>query len=260
MKALDNTIRYYELLMVYEDTSLFFNRELPEGYHFEFYQDNEKDWIQIHLDSKEFTSVKEGKKIFHDFYSHFLEELNKRCLFIVENKTKEKVGTATVSLLKEPQFGCEAVLDWFAIKKSHQGKHLSKALLARTLQLAHQLNHKQLLLHTQTTTPLAAKIYLDCGFKPLNQEETTGWRILKSLINHDALRDFNLIEKEEIYNKRNIEIEKQLRELYKTDEFNYSIWDKNDLHCVSVYYNGVSHEYDFFEKENQVILKEIKDN
>ena len=38
MKILDNTIKYYELLMHYEDTSIFKKYELPEGFHYEFYK------------------------------------------------------------------------------------------------------------------------------------------------------------------------------------------------------------------------------
>ncbi len=37
MKTIDNRIKYYELLMNYDDTSKYINYELPEGYHYEFY-------------------------------------------------------------------------------------------------------------------------------------------------------------------------------------------------------------------------------
>ena len=64
------------------------------------------------------------------------------------------------------------------------------------------------MLHTQTTTWLAAKLYLDAVFEPLNIDEKTGWRILKTLTNHDKLSDFERINDEAIYDKRNIKIEK----------------------------------------------------
>lgn len=133
MKTLDNTIRYYELLMSYDKPASYQKTALLKGYYFEFYNNNEEDWIQIHLESQEFTSREEGKKIFYDFYHPFMDELNKRCIFLTDEKTKEKIGTATVSLLKEKQHGYDAVIDWFAIKKSYQGKHLSKAMLMRTI-------------------------------------------------------------------------------------------------------------------------------
>ncbi len=258
MKTLDNTIRYHELLMSYEDTSICPNIKLPSGYCFEFYQNDEEDWIQIHLESKEFTSIAEGKKIFQDFYGHFFNELSQRCIFIVEESTGEKVGTATISYLKDKQFGYDAVMDWFAIKKSHQGKHLAKAMLTRMICLAHELNHTGLLLHTQTTTPVAAKIYLDLGFVPLNKDDKIGWRILKTLTDHEKLKEFDAIESDQIYDLRNIEIERQLTEIYKPFDFNYSVWYKNGLHHVDSYCNDISHRHEYFETQNGISLKQIK--
>lgn len=106
------------------------------------------------------------------------------------------------------------------------------------------------MLHTQTTTWLAAKLYLDAGFKPLNTDEKTGWRILKTLTNHDKLSDFERINDEEIYDRRNIEIEKQLYDIYKTNDINYSVWYKNGLHNVYVWCNGISEEYEYYENNN----------
>ena len=88
MKTIDNTIKYYELLMNYDDTSRYINYNLPEGYHFEFYkQGDEKEWINIHISSGEFTSFERGLQYFHDFYDSFLTELNNRCFFIVADNT-----------------------------------------------------------------------------------------------------------------------------------------------------------------------------
>ena len=57
------------------------------------------------------------------------------------------------------------------IKKEYQGKKLSKPLISKIINVAHDLGHEKIMLHTQTTTWLAAKLYLDAGFKPLNVEE-----------------------------------------------------------------------------------------
>ena len=162
MKSYDNTIKYYELLMYYKDTSIYKKYSLPDGFHFEFYKDgNMKDWINIHIESGEFCAIEEGIMIFHDFYDTFIQELNKRCIFIVDDKTNEKVGTATVSLLSKEEFGYNGAVDWVAIKKDYQGKGLAKPLIAKILETANELEHKGIILHTQTTTWLAAKLYLD---------------------------------------------------------------------------------------------------
>lgn len=258
MKTFDNTIKYYELLIKYDDTSSYKKYELPEGYHWEFYkQGDEEEWVNIHIASGEFTSIEKGLQHFHDFYDFFLNELNKRCIFIVDDNSNEKVGTVTISLLEEPEFGYKAAVDWLAIKRSHQGKHLSKPLISKTLEVAHNLGHDSIILHTQTTTWLAAKLYLDYGFKILNKEEVNGWNILKTLTGHSLLNDYSNVTNEEIYDKRNIEIERQLKELYGTDDFNYSVWYKNGLHNVYTYVNGVPYEYEYFEENGTLRLEEV---
>jgi ribosomal protein S18 acetylase RimI-like enzyme len=166
--------------MKYDDTSTFKKYELPKGFHYEFYNPgDELEWVNIHIESGEFTSVSQGLEWFHTFYDNFINELDKRCVFIVDDKTNEKVGTATVSLLKEKEHGYDAAIDWFAIKKRYQGMGLSKPLITKFMEIAKELGHKKVILHTQTTTWLAAKLYLDYGFGILNKDEVNGWRILR---------------------------------------------------------------------------------
>ena len=258
MRTLDNTIKYYELLMCYDDTSAFKQYELPVGFHYEFYQSgDEEDWVMIHIESGEFTSMDEGLKYFHDFYDSFIDELNKRCIFIIDDTTNEKIGTATISLLKEKEYGYDAAVDWVAIKKKYQGRKLSKPLISKFMEIARDLGHKQIILHTQTTTWLAAKLYLDYGFEVLNKDEIMGWSILKTLINHEKLASYNIVSKDEIIDKRNVEIERQLSEMYGTDEFNYSVWYKNGLHNVYTYFNGVPYEYEYFYEGDNLRLEEV---
>ncbi len=96
---------------------------MPSEYHYEFYQEgDENDWVNIYISSGEFTSIEKGLDYFHGFYDSFMDELPKRCFFIVNDLTIEKIGTATVSLLQEEEYGCKATIDWLAIKKEYQGK------------------------------------------------------------------------------------------------------------------------------------------
>ena len=42
--------------------------ELPDGFHYEFYKPgDEEEWVMIHIESGEFTSVEMGLKHFHNF-------------------------------------------------------------------------------------------------------------------------------------------------------------------------------------------------
>ena len=212
MKTIDNRIKYYELLMNYDDTSKYINYELPEGYHYEFYKSGDEEaWINIHILSGEFTSFEKGLQYFHEFYDSFIDKLDKRCFFIVDDDTSEKIGTATISLLKNEEYGYKAAVDWLAINKDYQGKKLSRPLISKIISLAHELGHDKIILHTQTTTWLAAKLYLDAGFD----------------------------------------------NIYGTDNYNYSVWYKNDLHNVYVYSNGNSYEYEYFEEDDKIRLEKI---
>ena len=258
MKPFDNTIEYHELLMKYDNTKNYIKYNLPNGYHFEYYKDGDmNDWIKIHLDSREFTSFKEGKKIFHDFYDSFISELNKRCIFIIDDKTNEKVATVTVSLLSTLEYGYNAAIDWLAIKEKYQGKHLSKPLLSKMLEMANNLGHDKIILHTQTTTWLAAKLYLDYGFEILNKSEIKGWSILKTLTNHPKLLDYKTLNQENIYDQRIVKIKQQLDKIFNSDNYNYSVWYKNGMHNVYVYYNNKSYEYLYYEDNNKIRLEEV---
>ena len=258
MRAYDNRIKYYELLMKYDNIEQYKKYELPKGFHYEFYKlGDEEEWIKIHIESGEFTSFEKGLKYFHDFYDYFIDELPKRCIFIVDDITKEKVGTATISLLKETEYGYNGAIDWLAIKKSYQGRNLSKPLISKIVEVANGLGHDKLILHTQTTTWLAGKLYLDYGFEILNTEEKTGWSILKTLTNHLKLSQYDKLPPEEIYDTRNIEIERQLVEIYGTDEFNYSVWYKDGLHNVYTYFDGNTYEYKYFIKDGILYLEEV---
>lgn len=260
MKSLDNTIKYYELLMKYDDLSNFKKYELPEGFHYEFFKPgDEEEWVRIHIESGEFTSIEKGLKHFHDFYDYFIDDLDKRCVFIVDSNTGEKVGTATISLLEEKEYGYEVAVDWVAIKKSYQGRGLAKPLISKFMEIARDLGHTSLILHTQTNTWLAAKLYLDYGFEILNSDEKIGWSILRTLVDHDKLKDYSILSKEDVLDMRNVEIERQLKELYGTDNFNYSVWYKNGLHNVYVYFNSKPYEYEYFIENGVLRLEEVKD-
>ena len=62
---------------------------------------------------------------------------------------------------------------------------------AHTLHRLQALGYKELFVPTQTTTWVAAKLYLDFGFRPVpeNLEENYfGWRMLKTLTDHPGIK------------------------------------------------------------------------
>ena len=258
MNSIEKTLEYHELLMTYSDTSKFGNDTLPDGFHYEFYKlGDEEEWSKIHIKSGEFMSMQEGIKTFHNFYDSFLEELPKRLFFVVTD-AGEKVGTATVSLLSEKEFGYEAVVDWFAIKKQYQGYKLSGPMINKFIKLANELGHKNLLLHTQTHTWLAAKLYLDVGFEPFNvEEDMKGWQILKTITNHRKLENIKEIPENNMYSDIALKIKSKLDELFGTN-YEYSIWYKNGRHDVEVNYNETLYKYKYYDENNKFWLEEDK--
>lgn len=250
MKTMEKTLEYHELLMNLDDTSKYGSYELPDGFTYEFYKDGDiNDWVNIHISSGEFMKESYGEKVFHDFYDSFLDELSKRCFFVINDKG-EKVGTATISKLKESEYGYDAVVDWFAIKKEYQGYHLSKPMINRFIKLANDLGYEKILLHTQTHTWLAAKLYLDLGFEPFNiNEDIKGWKILKTITNHPKLENINTIPEQDMYFDIALKVVNELDKIYGKDNYEYSIWHINGRHDVEVRYNNQVYDYKYYDEE-----------
>lgn len=198
----DKRIKYYELLLE-KDIELVEKYPLPVGYHFEFYQDGDRDfWIEIEKSAKEFATYEEGLDAWNRYYADKEDELLNRMIFVV-NGLGEKVATATAfyDVHGNDKSG-SAWLHWVAVKRDYQGKGLSKPLITHTLNIMKALGYTHAKIPTQTNTWLAVKIYLDLGFKPISENAVSsynGWCIIKTLTNHTALTEFKSMEELEIY-------------------------------------------------------------
>ena len=254
-KNIEKTLEYHELLMI-RDLNNIENYNLPKGFKFVFWDNDAclQDWINIHIETGEFNSVdKEALPIFKCFYSGFYEELPLRCIFI-ENNKGEKIATATITPANE--FGFKCVIDWFAISPKAQGFKLSKPLLSKVLITAKKMGYKKILLHTQTNTWLAAKIYLDCGFKPYKTKSDKGWNILKTITNHCKLEKFKSLSYDEMYDNLMVKIENELNKNHKN--YNFSVWYINNRNDIYVREDNNFYEYKYFIENNNIKL--IKQN
>lgn len=249
MDSIEKTLKYYELLMTLDNFDDAKKYELPNGFVFVFFsgQKDVDEWIKIHIKSGEFASYERGLSYFNLFYSKFLNELNKRLFFIEYNG--KKIATATIS--PTDAYGYHAVIDWLAIIKDFQGKGLAKPLISKCIDLAKSLGYGKLLLHTQTHTWLAAKLYLDMGFKPFVTEDKKGFQILKTIINHEKLKEFLPLSKDEIYDKTAVNIKENLDKLHKN--YNYEIWYKDGQNDVFVNEDEKYFHYKFFENGNKIV-------
>lgn len=250
MKAIEKTLEYYELIMTLDNLNTT-EYTLPKGYKIEFWNDNNciNDWIKIHLETGEFASLKEAEVIFHMYYDRFYNELPKRCFFISDTNGI-KIATATISPIEENGYNC--AIDWLGISINYQGRGLGNALLSKTIALAKELGYDKLLLHTQTHTWLAAKLYLDFGFKPFNIDEKKGWQILKTLTNHKALDSFTKLNYNELFDIKIINIKNELSKIYNT--FHYSVWYIDGRNDVFVNEENKFYHYKFFDNGNTLKL------
>ena len=225
MNPIERTLKYVNLYLKH-DLNDIKDYKLPEGYKFVLFKDgDEKDWCEIEKSSGEFLSFEEAMESFNHYYKAHYEELKRMCLFI-ENDKGEKVATSTAFYLDEPENDITGNVHWVSVKKEYQGKGLSKPLISETLKLMKELGHKKTLLHTQTHTWLAAKVYLDMGFNPYNVEEDyLGWQILKKITNHEKLSNIEDINENDMYDQLYVQAYEFLKSKYE-EPFNYKIWDK----------------------------------
>ena len=161
MNTIDRTLKYVDLYLVNNDLDNIKEYKLPDGYRFVLFNDgDEKDWVEIEMSSGEFLTFDEGMEAFNHYYGNHYEELKKLCIFI-ENEKGEKVATSTAFYLENKVDDITGNVHWVSVKKEYQGQHLSKPLICETLKQMRRLGHKKTLLHTQTHTWLAVKVYLD---------------------------------------------------------------------------------------------------
>ncbi len=251
--SIEKRLEYHELIMVNDNLTNTPNYDLPQGYRFEFFNNNIKDWVTIHLNSEEFTCVEHAESVFNDFYKDFLSELPTRCFFIVDEQTNQKVATATISPTNE--FGYDCKIDWLAISKNHQGKGLAKPLLSYTLKVAQKLGYNRIMLYTQTHTWLAVKLYLNFGFEPFNiLENITGWRIVKTLTNHPKLDHIKALPESKMFHDVSVNIINKLKVMFEQKPFTYEIWFKNGRNDVYVNDGNMHYEYKFYRNGKKLKL------
>lgn len=196
----DSRLKYYHIVMRLDADKTIASYDLPEGYSFCTYADGDRDtWIAIEKSAKEFSKYEEGVSAWQAYYAKFTDVLPGRMFFITA-PNGEKVATATAFFDPKDPEG-EGWLHWVAVRRDYQGKGLARPLIAKALHRLRELGYGDIYVSTQTTTWVAARLYMDFGFRPTakNIEESEfGYRMLKTLTNHPALADFEPVSEEEM--------------------------------------------------------------
>lgn len=198
----DTRIRYFELLLERPAPFDFPDLPLPSGYRFETFSPGDRDaWIAIESSAKELISHAQGLEVWERYFSHHEAELPGR-MFFVANAAGEKVATATAyyDVIHHDPEGA-GWLHWVAVRRENQGRGLARPLIAHALRRLWELGYQKIKVPTQTTTWVAARLYLDFGFCPIPKNAVSsrmGWSILRRLTDHPALADFDVAADEEI--------------------------------------------------------------
>ena len=123
-------------------------------------------------------------------------------MIFVENPQGEKVATATAYYDANGDLPPErGQVHWVAVRRDHQGKGLARPLISRVLHVMKKRGHTEAMLHTQTTTWVAVRLYLEFGFRPMPENAEAGrngWRIIRALTGHPALEGFDAAGEDEI--------------------------------------------------------------
>ena len=162
---IDKSIPYYPLTMVKEGTGNYPRHDLPSGYRFEFYKKgDEKHWAEIEVAVGQFSDIEKGLEYFNKEFIA-LQDLDpeKRMLFVI-SPDGEYVGTA--SLWNGLFYGEKKQrLHWVAVKDSHSGKGIAKAMLCRLMDLYCELGYSGFIyLLTGTRNWHAVSLYRKFGF------------------------------------------------------------------------------------------------
>lgn len=163
---LDKSIPYAEIWMYRERELPVVEKTLPEGFHFELYQEgDELEWAAIETAVAEFDDETKAIAYFNEKFAPYPKELRQRMLFVT-NPSGEKVGTCSAWWKETPDGSRYPLVHWVAVKPGYQGKGLAKAMMTRTLKLLQNLEiTSPIYLHTQTWSHPAIRLYQTLGFE-----------------------------------------------------------------------------------------------
>ncbi len=163
IKGIDRSIPYYNLIL--KCTKLCTTPvSLPEGYSFKMYDvGDEKYWAKLEYKIGDFSSVEEAEIYFKTNYCNQIDELKKRCVFVVDTHG-DVVGSCTAWYdLKGNDI--VASLHWLVVSPEHQGKYIGMALCQKVMNIFNERNETPIYIHTQPWSYKAILLYIKLGFK-----------------------------------------------------------------------------------------------
>lgn len=126
-----------------------------------FVPGDERHWARIETSVGEFSEEAAARAYFERVY---LPEAALQCLFVVTEQD-EPVATATTWTEEEASLR-QLQLQWVAVEPAHQGRGLGRAIATAAVRRAVRLAPGEaILLHTQTWSHRALRLYRSLGFR-----------------------------------------------------------------------------------------------
>lgn len=163
---------------------------LPAGYGFRMFQPGDEEaWVKLHKAAEPFLDITDAH--FQEQFGDKLDAVPAR-MFMVTTAAGDLVGSATAWWKDDwRESGDWGQVHWVVVHPAHQGRGLSKPLMARVLRHLAQ-DYQRAYLGTSTGRVWAIKVYLDCGFHPDPAELTDegirqAWRDVQRVLFHPLL-------------------------------------------------------------------------
>jgi len=172
---IDKSVAYKDIIMVMPGNKATDTPEptLPQGFSFRFFNDENdiSHWCRIETSVQEFDSEAEALDHFkEEFYPH-MEELKKRCIFVL-NKEGLPIATA-MGWFSHGEIANR--LHWIAVCPGYQGLGLGKSVSQKAVTVCAKIAPgEDIWLSTQTWSHRAVLMYHKLGFDMLKSEMQLG--------------------------------------------------------------------------------------
>ena len=193
---IDRSIPYYNLILKCHKvctTPVL----LPDGYSFKMYDEgDEKYWSKLEYEIGDFSSVEEAEIYFKTNYCVQIDELKKRCVFVVDAYS-DVVGSC-IAWHDQKDNDTVASLHWLVVSPEHQGRHIGLALCQKVMDIFKEHDETPIYIHTQPWSYKAILLYIKLGFKIQKTESFSHYenqykKAIKTLDNLLSESQFNQI-------------------------------------------------------------------
>jgi len=171
---LDRSLEFHTVIMKHPNDRPPAVSALPEGFSERFYEKgDEKAWARLQTAVGEFGSEEDALLAFRH-YLPFEEELRKRQIYLIDDRTGTPAASATAWFIQsgDREIGTVHAL---CCLPEYQSRSLGKAVALRMMSTFYRLMPgREVWLDTQTWSYRAIGLYLELGFVPLKTARYNG--------------------------------------------------------------------------------------